>query len=85
MGPTTLLLCAGPVICTLSSTDHGGLESENAIPCKWCIYKQMLSLNRKKIKFIILVKYTLLEHYNFIVTFRCLIVTHKNLKKPSCA
>ena len=22
------------------------------MPCKWCIYKQMLSLNRKKIKFI---------------------------------
>ena len=59
-----------------------GLESENAMPCTWCIYKQMLSLNRKKIKFISK-KHYLLAHY--IVTFRnsrSLIVTHK---KPSCA
>ena len=50
--------------------------------CKWCIYKQMLSLNRKKIK-CISKKHYLLAHY--IVTFRnsrSLIVTHK---KPSCA
>ena len=39
----------------------------------------MLSLNRKKIKFISKIHY-LLAHY--IVTFRSLIVTHK---KPSCA
>ena len=52
------------------------------MPCKWCIYKQMLSLHRKKIK-CISKKHYLLAHY--IVTFhnsRSLIVTHK---KPSCA
>ena len=55
---------------------------KNAMPCRWCIYKQMLSLNRKKIKFISKIHY-LLAHY--MVTFhnsRSLIVTHK---KPSCA
>ena len=58
------------------------MESENAMTCKWYIYKQRLSLNRKKIKFISK-KHYLLAHY--IVMFRnsrSLIVTHK---KPSCA
>ena len=34
------------------------------MPCKLCIYKQVLSLNRKKIKFISKRHY-LLAHYNY--------------------